>query len=174
VFDIFLNVLHPAPEVKGVSVVCLDRCAPLWQDNGMKRTILASLAVAGLLASGCSTLPRTFATEFEGSWQGVELSSDEEGFVSMTIHGQTMEFHGEDDDDWVKGTFTLRKDTQPKQWVGIVTACNDAAYIGKTSYSIYKFENGALTLTGGDPGDAGPPPAFDAPGCREFVFQREK
>jgi len=139
----------------------------------MKRWMPPLLSLALLALCGCSsTPPKSSVTQFEGTWQGLELTPDQEGSASLTFSGQTLEFRGEDDDDWVKGTFTLKTDAKPYQLIGVITDCPDPAYVGKKSCAIYKFENGALTLTGGGPGNPDPPKTFDAPDCRQFVFQR--
>jgi uncharacterized protein (TIGR03067 family) len=85
-----------------------------------------------------------------------------------------MEFHGADANDWLKGTFTLREDTNPKQFVGLVTDCPDSDYIGKQCFAIYKFEDGALTVAGYSPGAPNFPTAFDAPEARQIVFKHDK
>ena len=74
----------------------------------------------------------------------------------------------------MKGTFTLREDTNPKQWVGIVTECAAPEAVGKKCYAIYKIEDGTLTITGNAPGVSDIPSAFDAPGSREFVFKHDQ
>jgi hypothetical protein len=109
----------------------------------------------------------------EGSWHGRVVTPGQEGSVSITFSGQSLEFHGVKPDDWVKGTFTLREDLNPHQLVGTVTECSAPDYVGKTSYSIYKIENGALTITGFEPGSSSSfPSAFDAPDSSQLVFQR--
>ena len=142
--------------------------------------ILIALCIAAIFASGCSTpsesksaavasesptSPKPNSTVFEGSWNG------REGPASLIVSGQTLEFHGADADDWIKGTFTLREDINPKQWVGTVTECAAPEVIGKKCYAIYKIEDGALTISGNQPGDSNIPQAFDAPGSREVIFK---
>jgi uncharacterized protein (TIGR03067 family) len=142
--------------------------------------ILVSLSIAALFASGCSTsspsnpaTPKTnaHATAFEGSWKGLELTPGQEGPASLTVSGQTLEFHGAEANDWIKGTFTLREDTQPKQFVGVITECAAPEYVGQKSYAIYKINDGVLTITGNSPGASDFPTAFDAPGTRQFAFK---
>jgi uncharacterized protein (TIGR03067 family) len=87
------------------------------------------------------------------------------------VSGQSLEFHGADANDWLKATFALREDTKPKEWVGTITDCAQAEYIGKKSYAIYTLENGTLTIAGNEPGNTDIPTTFDAAGTRVFVFK---
>jgi uncharacterized protein (TIGR03067 family) len=85
-----------------------------------------------------------------------------------------LEFHGAYANDWLKGTFTLREDTNPKQFVGVVTECAGPEYVGRNCYAIYKLEDGTLTVAGNEPGVSGFPSAFDASGSRQFVFKHNQ
>ncbi len=73
--------------------------------------------------------------------------------------------------DWIKATFTVRDDTDPKQWAGVITECADSEYVGKKSYVIYRLEDGTLTISGYEPGNSNIPSKFDADGTRQFVFK---
>ncbi len=153
----------------------------------MKGMILIPLFMAGIFASGCSapsksnsvaaasassTPPRVHASALEGAWKGRVVTPGREGPASIIFSGQTLEFHGDGTNNWVKGTFTLRENTDPKQLVGIVTECAAPEYVGQKAYAIYKIENGTLTLTGNLPGVSNFPAAFDDPDAGQIVFQR--
>jgi uncharacterized protein (TIGR03067 family) len=155
-------------------------------NQNMKTTILFPLSLAAILTAGCSTpsssssapaaqqssvAPKASPTAFEGSWKGREVTADHEGSATLIVTGQTIDFHGADPSDWVKGTYTLREDITPKQVIGTVTECDSAEVIGKNVYAIYKIEDGTLTITGNGPGDPNFPTAFDASGSRQFVFK---
>ncbi len=155
----------------------------------MRRLILIPLSIAALFASGCSTPAesnppaagagsstptKTGLTAFEGSWIGRDLTPGQEGPATLNVSGQNIEFHGTDANDWLKGTFTLREDTTPKQFVGIVSECGAPEYAGKYCYAIYKIEDGALTVAGYEPGITNFPRAFDAPDARELVFKHSQ
>ena len=155
----------------------------------MRKLILISISVAALFASGCSTPsqtnpaaapsespapPKAMATAFEGSWKGRDVTPGHEGPASLVVSGGNLEFHGADSDDWLKGTFTLHQETDPKQFVGVVTECASADNIGKKAYAIYKIEDGTLTITGTDLGDPNFPSSFDAPGTRQLVFKHSQ
>jgi hypothetical protein len=85
-----------------------------------------------------------------------------------------MEFHGTDANDWLKGTFTLREGTSPKQFVGLISECGEPKYVGKNCYAIYKIEDGTLTVAGYEPGVLNFPPSFDAPDARQIVFKHNQ
>lgn len=133
---------------------------------------LPSAPAPSLTASETKAQPRAGATEIEGAWNGVEVTPDHEGPVTLTFAGQTLEFHGHEDGDWVKGTFTLRDNVTPKQMIGVITECPDPDGIGKKCYAIYKIDDGALTITGSAPGEENFPVSFDAHDAREFVLKQ--
>jgi uncharacterized protein (TIGR03067 family) len=109
----------------------------------------------------------------EGSWHGREVTPGREAPATLTFSGQNLEFHGADADDWLKGTFILQEDGHPKQCVATVTECASTEYVGKKSYSIFKIEDGTLTITGNELGVSDFPSAFDASGSRQFVFKHD-
>jgi hypothetical protein len=143
-------------------------------NHAMKTMLLIPLSIAVILASGCSTPSKRNSTVFEGSWTGHEVTPGREGPASLLVSGHTLEFHGAGPNDWLRGTFTLRDDTNPKQCVGIVTECPQADYVGKNFYSIFKIENGTLTVSGNEPGDTNIPSAFGSPGTRQIVFKHDQ
>ncbi|HEY3853950.1 MAG TPA: hypothetical protein VGO67_06125 [Verrucomicrobiae bacterium] len=162
----------------------------------MKKLILLPISLAAIILSGCSTTskndsaptstpPETASapvpasaksnpTSLEGSWRGRDVTPGQEGPATLKFVGQTVEFHGATDDDWLKGTFTLREDATPKQWIGVVTDCPSADAIGKKCYAIYKIEDGTLTIAGTPIGNEEFPTAFDASNARQFVFKHEQ
>ena len=153
----------------------------------MKKLILIPLAALAL--ASCSTPSGSNSgaatnegakpaavrpTALEGTWTGREMTPGHEGPASMLISGQNLEFHGPaGDDDWIKGTFSLREDANPKQFVGVITQCASPDYIGEKCLAIYKIENGTMTIAGNGPGDPNMPAAFDTPGVRQFVLKHE-
>ncbi len=110
----------------------------------------------------------------EGSWTGHDVTPGREGPASLLVSGHTLEFHGAEANDWLKGTFTLHEDTNPKQLTGIVTECPAQDYIGKKVYSIYKLEGDTLTVAGNEPGNTNFPSAFDDPTTRQLVFKHDQ
>jgi uncharacterized protein (TIGR03067 family) len=117
--------------------------------------------------------PPTAKSDFDtiqGTWKGQEIGGDE-GAATLTISGKNLEVRGSNPNDWYKGTFVLREDTNPKQCIFSVTECAAPDYVGKVSHAIYSIENGALTIAGNEPGNPEPPSAFDADGARRFRFK---
>ncbi len=142
----------------------------------MKRTVaILSLLSLALLsgAVGCSTLHNSDATALQGTWNGREIGASPETPRQLMISGQHIEYHGANPDDWGKGTYTLREDTQPKQLLIVLTECGSPKYIGKTACVIYKIEGNTLTAAANEPGDPAAPSSFDASGARQMVFQKQ-
>jgi uncharacterized protein (TIGR03067 family) len=160
----------------------------------MKKLILLPISVAAIILSGCSTpsgetnsapasAPAETAaptpaksnpTTLEGAWKGRDVTPGQEGPATLKFVGQTVEFHGATDEDWLKGTFTVREDTTPKQWIGVITDCSSADAIGKKCYAIYKLEDGTLTIAGYPIGTEEFPTAFDAANARQFVLKHDQ
>ena len=160
----------------------------------MKNLVLLPISIAAIILSGCSTPSKTTdsappaparvetppratksnPTALEGAWKGRDVTPGQEGAATLKFAGQTVEFHGATEDDWLKGTFTVREATTPKQWIGVITDCPSADAIGKKCYAIYKLEDGTLTIGGYPIGTEEFPTAFDAPNMRKFVFKRDQ
>jgi uncharacterized protein (TIGR03067 family) len=141
----------------------------------MKRiTGILSLAGAILLgAAGCCSPHQSGAAALQGSWSGREIGANPETPRRLVISGTQFDYRGAAPDDWGKGPFTLREDTQPRQLVVTLTECGAAQYIGTTCCLIYKIEDGILTLAGNEPGDPAAPLSFESPGARHMVFKKE-
>jgi uncharacterized protein (TIGR03067 family) len=92
----------------------------------------------------------------------------------LVISGNHSEYRGASPDDWGKGTFTLREDTQRKQLLFALAECGPSQYLGKTCCMIYKIEAGTLTAAANEPGAPEAPSSFDAPGARHMVFKKEQ
>ncbi len=97
-----------------------------------------------------------------------------EGPASLLVSGHTMKFHGWDLSDWLKGTITLREDTNPKQLVGTVTECPAQDYVGKEVHAIFKIEGDTLIVAGNEPGNTNIPLVFNDPATRQFVFKHDQ
>jgi uncharacterized protein (TIGR03067 family) len=138
----------------------------------MKNTFLILLYGVAILASGCSTLQKSDAAKLQGTWNGREIGVTAEAPRKLVFSGKQFDYRGTHPDDWGKGTFTLREDTQPKQLVVTLTECGPVQYVGKTSCMIYKIEDGTLTAAASEPGNPAPS-SFDSPRCRRMVFRKE-
>jgi uncharacterized protein (TIGR03067 family) len=137
----------------------------------MKALIILVCSMS-LVIFGCSKPPESDSVVLEGKWSGEEMGRSADGTASLLVEGSTLKFHGADTNEWYKGTFTLREDTNPKQLVTMITDCPAPHYVGKAANAIYKIEAGTLTLTGNEPGNPEVPPSFDTPGSRKFVLKK--
>ena len=141
----------------------------------MRRTagVLSLVSIAVLLgASGCSTLPKSDFATLQGTWQGKEIGGTE-GACSVVVAGNNAEFRGADPNDWLKATFSLREDTNPRQITFVTTACSYPPHIGKARYAIYRIEADTVRLTANEPGNPDVPSGFDAPGARQFELRKK-
>jgi uncharacterized protein (TIGR03067 family) len=131
----------------------------------MKKSILAVLFAAAIVASAFSTLHASDLTALQGAWKG-QVKSNPDHPCSFLVSKSNFEFHDEADTNvWYKGTFSLRQDTTPGQFIAVITDCPFPQYVGKTSKAIYRLHDGKLSITGNEPGNPSPPPAFDSPGA---------
>jgi uncharacterized protein (TIGR03067 family) len=137
-----------------------------------KSYLLGFLTITALAVMiGCSTMRESDSAKLQGIWKGKAMSDDEIG--TFTISGKKFEFRGDKSGAWYQGTFSLREDTQPKQFIAHITDTGFPQYVGKTTVAIYKIEDKTLTIAGDEPGTAGPPTAFDAPGAASFVLKKQ-
>jgi uncharacterized protein (TIGR03067 family) len=112
-------------------------------------------------------------TTLQGTWKGL-AKADPDHPCSFVVSGSHFDFHDDSDTNvWYKGTFSLREDTTPKQYIAVITECPFPQYVGKTSLAIYRLDNGMLTITGNEPGNPALPSAFDAPGAARIEVTRK-
>ncbi len=115
------------------------------------------------------------AAALQGTWTGPEIGSASQSKAVLTITGSNLDFRGADTNEWYTATFVLHENVNPKQLIAVVTACPAPPYVGKTANAIYQFEGGSFRLSGNEPGDPTMPASFtNAPGARQFLFQRTK
>jgi len=112
------------------------------------------------------------ASTLQGKWRGNEIGGKSTGAASLFVEGSSFEFHGGDTNEWYKAAFSVY-DTSPKQLVVKITDCPFPEYVGRTSYAIFQLQDGALTITGNEPGNPAAPSGFDAAGARKLVFKKE-
>ena len=135
----------------------------------MKMTINTALAITALSTlmpcvliraqdPSTSSKPTAEQTQpLQGLWEGVEVGREAEGKCTMTITGNSIHFQGSNTNEWYKTTYTLPAGTDPQQLRATITGCPQPDYIGKVGLSIFKIEDGTLTLVGHEPGCAGRP-----------------
>ena len=140
----------------------------------MKNKIMAVLAGAAILTAGCAQHQKPDATTLQGTWNGRQLNNTSDHQCSLIISGNNYEFQDEaDSNSWNKGTFTLREDTNPRQYIAVVSECHVPQFEGKTVMAIYRLENDTLTMASSAPGKSEAPAAFDARGVAQMEFKRK-
>jgi len=151
-----------------------------WSDMTMKNIILATLcaAVIFLVVTGSSAdkaasasagkesaekAAKSDQTAIQGTWKGRTRRDNPEHQVTFVVSSKHFDFHDDTEtNNWYKGTFTLKEDTSPRQFIATITDCPFPQYIGKTSKAIYKIEKDTLTITANEPGKEGVPDDFDS------------
>ena len=127
----------------------------------MKNTLLIVLFGAAIL--GCSTLPKSDLSALQETWKGRVIQGDPAHPCTFVISANNFDFRDDAETNvWYKGTFSLRENTSPKQYIAVISDCPFPQYIGKTGTAIYRIENGILTITANEPGNPAVPYAFDA------------
>jgi uncharacterized protein (TIGR03067 family) len=140
----------------------------------MKKTIMAVLAGAAILTAGCTQHQKSDTATLQGTWNGRQINNTPEHQCSFIISGNNYEFQDEADTNaWNKGTFTLREDTDPRQYIAVVSECHLPQFEGKTIMAIYRLENDTLTMTWSAPGKTEAPAAFDAHHTAQMEFKRK-
>src|ERR1019366_3620072 len=140
----------------------------------MKNKMLVVLSGAAILIAGCSTLQKSDVAALQGTWTGRVIQGNPEHQCSLVISERNYEFRDNVDTNvWYKGTFTLREDTTPRQYIAVVSECPFPQYVGKTSMAIYRLESGTLTIAGNEPGITAAPSAFDAPDAVRMELKRK-
>jgi len=159
-----------------------DRISFGWSDMAMKNIIVAGLCVGAVVVvclgadkpSESATAEKSAGTEksekaksdetaIQGTWKGRSVRDNPEHQVTFVVSGKNFDFRDETEtNNWYKGTFTLKEDVTPRQFIAKVTDCPFPQYVGKTSRAIYKIENGTLTITANEPGKEEMPTDFDS------------
>jgi len=137
---------------------------------------LSMLAMAPILDAQ-NTAPVSQPTSspelLQGIWEGEEVGKESQGKCTMTIVGNTIRFDGPNKAEWYAATFTVTPDQTPKQLQATITDCPKADFVGKSAMSIFKIEDGTLTLVGNRPGVPNAPKDFDGDAAsRRFVFKK--
>ena len=136
--------------------------------------MMVVLSGAAILIAGCSTLQKSDVAVLQGTWKGRVIQGNPEHQCSLVILKRSYEFRDEADTNvWYKGTFALREDITPRQYIALISECPFPKYVGKTSMAIYRLESGTLTIAVSEPGNATAPSAFDAFDAARMELQRK-
>jgi len=156
-----------------------DKALLAWSDMPMKNLILIALCagVASLVLTGSSADKAAPAAAdkardekatssdqrgIQGTWKGQSKRDNPQHQVTFVVSGKHFDFRDQTEtNNWYKGTFTLKEDTSPRQFIAKITECPFPQYVGATSKAIYKIEKGTLTITANEPGKEVIPKDFD-------------
>ena len=138
----------------------------------MKNTLFVVLFAAAMVGSASSALRASDLSALQGTWKG-QVKSNPDHPCSFVVSKSNFEFHDKADTNvWYKGTFSLRQDTTPGQFIAVITECPFPQYVGKKSMAIYRLQEGKLSITGNEPGNPAVPAAFDAPDAARMEVTR--
>jgi hypothetical protein len=137
----------------------------------MKTPLTATLCAVAFLAFGCATHKPSDTSALQGTWTAPAAGAGDAS-PSLLIHGSSFEFRESDPHQWFKGTFTLREDVDPKQFVSVITNCANPGFVGLTAFAIYRLDDRALLMTGNAPGNPSVPAAFGAPDSLTIEFKK--
>ena len=140
---------------------------PAQNRHRMKRTpngqiLLGAFALSlAALFTACRSTPTRTAAELnrlQGYWQG----EGGPGKTSITITGNSLYYYARPD-FWFKTTFTLPAGTDPQQLRATIKDCGGEPPkpIGDVVVSIFKIEDGTLTIASPSTHNAKPPKSFE-------------
>jgi uncharacterized protein (TIGR03067 family) len=109
--------------------------------------ILATVAVTPAEPIGDSN-------RIQGTWRGDWVQKNS---TSWTIHfdGDRYRAQGPGEDEWFEGPFRVRSDAAPAEIDFEIADCN-CGYLGQSSLSIYKWEEGRMVVATPQPGSSRP------------------
>jgi uncharacterized protein (TIGR03067 family) len=144
---------------------------PLKKSLGFTALSLRLPCVLLFMQAGCTTHPSTAAApqRLHGTWEGAAVGA-ESYKCTLTITGHSLRFQRTD--QFYEATFTLPPETNPQQLRATITAFTNssgAMAIGEVISSIYKIEDGTLTLAG-EPHEG--LKAFEDPTTFHFKFRK--
>jgi len=99
----------------------------------------------------------------QGTWEGVVVSQEGAGNITITITGNSFHFH-RDTNFWFETTITLPAGTEPRQLHATIKDCAPGQHnsVGKVVGAIFKIEDGTLTLATRGGGAEETPKSFEA------------
>ena len=130
---------------------------------------LLSLLLPGVFLSlqACTNNRATAADlqHLQGTWEGAMLGEKSDDKIAITITGTSLHYQSVNSTSWWKASFTLPAGTNPQQLHATITGYqqpNDAGtnHIGVVIGTIFKIEDGTLTLAANGGGGAEPPKTF--------------
>jgi uncharacterized protein (TIGR03067 family) len=122
--------------------------------------------------SKASSAAKSSPESLQGSWKGKEIDGNGDGPVSLKVDGNRFEFHGADENEWYKGTFTIHDDADPHQFLALIAECPNQDFIGKTSKAIYRLQGSKLMLAARMPGSDQAPADFNDSESRKFELSK--
>ncbi len=100
------------------------------------------------------------------------VGHEKDGKITITITGNALHFH-RDTNFWFETTMTVPSGKDPKQLHATIKDCpkSQADSLGQVVVSIFKIEDGTLTLASGN-GDGEAPKSFEATGLNRYELRK--
>jgi len=125
--------------------------------------------------AGCTALPPTATalSRLQGTWEGFLVGNEEDGTITITIAGNSLDFH-RDTNHWFETTFTLPVGTDPPQIHTTIKRCATPDLIGEVIVSIFKIEDETLILSGSTESAENLPNVFEGEGIMRHELRKVK
>jgi uncharacterized protein (TIGR03067 family) len=112
--------------------------------------------------------------ELEGTWSGYEIGGPHRDWT-LTIERNQFALVCENTSMWYKGSLKLNNNCNRNKMDLIISDTPVRSYNEKTSFGIYKIEDGSLILVTAEPGNMQRPFSFDeTEEVIAFVFEKSK
>ena len=139
--------------------------------NQLKLCGLAGLVLAGVI--GCTARSEPAKVGLDGRWTGYNVQQPE-AMCTVTINGNQAEYRGAQPLDWLRGSFVLNEQAQPKQMDLNITDAGDINRndVGTTALMIYERRGDELKVAVS--GQERPTNFTGGPNIRIYSFRRDE
>ncbi len=134
------------------------------------KSLTMALCTAALFALGAAKQAEDI-TALQGSWSGTHSAEGGQTKCTLTFKDATIEYRGEDANDWCKATFTLDEGKSPKQLLAKITEAGKQEAVGLTVRAIYQIKDDSLTIAA-NPGSPDVPSSFNDPDIGKVVMKK--
>ena len=111
----------------------------------LKVCVLAGLVLAGVM--GCSSQSEPAKRGLDGRWTGYDVEQPD-AKCTLAINGNQAEYRGAQPGDWLRGSFVLNEQVQPRQMDLNIKEAGDANLndVGTTARVIYELRGDELKV----------------------------
>ena len=108
-------------------------------------SVLAGLVLTGVI--GCSSQSEPAKPGLDGRWTGCDVEQPD-AKCTLAINGKQAEYRGAQPGDWLRGSFVLNEQAQPRQMDLNIKEAGDANLndVGTTARVIYELRGDELKV----------------------------